>query len=98
MSFIHLGKILKVAKKSKEWLPDYLKLFLENILAYPSKQASIAQAIINDTRPRSCIPPSMHCYADIHNGMCNLTGLQHRSSEQHIEMGVARRKRDNYNL
>ena len=43
--------------KGKEWLPDYLKLFLENILKHPLKQASIGQAIINATRPRSCIPP-----------------------------------------
>ena len=41
---------------------------------------------------------SMHRCADIHNGMCNLTGLQHRSSEQHVEMGVTRRKRDNDDL
>ena len=34
-----------------------MKLFLENILKYPLKQASIDQAIINATRPRSCIPP-----------------------------------------
>ena len=41
---------------------------------------------------------SMHRCANIHNGMCNLTGLQHRSSEQHVEMGVTRRKCDNNDL
>ena len=43
--------------KGKEWLPDYLKLFLEKSLKHPLKQASIGQAIIYATRPRSCIPP-----------------------------------------
>ena len=41
---------------------------------------------------------SMHHCADVHIGMCNLTGLQHRSSEQHVEIGVTRRKRDNDDL
>ena len=41
---------------------------------------------------------STHRCANIHNGMCNLTGLQHRRSEQHVEMDVARRKRDNDDL
>ena len=41
---------------------------------------------------------SMHPCADIHNGMCNLTGLQHRSNEQHVEMGVIRKKCDNDDL
>ena len=44
-------------EKSKEWLSDYLKFFLENILKYPLKQASICQAIANAIRPRSCIAP-----------------------------------------
>lgn len=84
--------------KSKEWLPDYLKLFLENILEYTLKQTSIGQAVINAARPQSCIPQSMHCCADIHNSMCNLTGLQHRSSKQYVKMGVTRRKLDIYDL
>ena len=40
----------------------------------------------------------MHHCADVHIGICNLTGLQHRSSEQHVEIGVTRRKRDNDDL
>ena len=44
-------------EKSKEWLSDYLKFFLENFLKYSLKQASIGQAIANATRPRSCIAP-----------------------------------------
>ena len=44
-------------KKGKEWLPNYLKSFLEKILKHPLKQESIGQAVINATRPRSCIRP-----------------------------------------
>ena len=47
---------IESCEKSKEWPPDYLKLFLENTLKYPLKQESTGQAITNATRPRSCIP------------------------------------------
>ena len=47
-------------EKGKEWRPNYLKLFLENILKYPLKLASFGQAIINAIRPRSCIPPILY--------------------------------------
>lgn len=44
-------------EKGKEWLPRYLRIFLETIIKYPLKQASIGQAIVNAARPRSSIPP-----------------------------------------
>ena len=37
-------------------------------------------------------------YADIHNGFCDLTGLEQRRSEQQVKMVVGRRKRDNEDL
>ena len=46
---------IESCEKNKKWLPDYLKLFLENILKYHLKQASIGQAIANAARPGSCI-------------------------------------------
>jgi len=41
---------------------------------------------------------SMHWFASVHNAMCTLTELQHKTSEQHIELGVSRVKRDNDDL
>ena len=41
---------------------------------------------------------SMHRCASVHNAMCTFTGLQHKTSEQHIELGVSRVKRDNDDL
>ena len=38
---------------------------------------------------------SMHSCADVHNSMMELTNLQHKTSEQHIELGKNRIKRDN---
>ena len=38
---------------------------------------------------------SMHACADVHNSMMELTNLQHKTSEQHIELGKNRIKRDN---
>ena len=37
-------------------------------------------------------------YPDIHNGFCDLTGLEQRRSEQQVKMVVGRRKRDNEDL
>lgn len=48
---------IESCEKGIEWLPEYVKLFLDNIIKYPLKQASIGQAIVHATRPRSCIPP-----------------------------------------
>ena len=41
---------------------------------------------------------TMHRCAQVHNAMCNLTGLQHRSSEQHVELTTSRRRRDKKDL
>ena len=41
---------------------------------------------------------SMHRCASVHSAMCSLTGLQHKTSEQHIELGVSRVRRDNDDL
>ena len=38
---------------------------------------------------------SMHACADEHNSMTEVTNLQHKTSEQHIELGKNRNKRDN---
>ena len=37
---------------------------------------------------------SMHACTDVHNSMTELTNLQHKTSEQHIELGKNRIKRD----
>ena len=41
---------------------------------------------------------SMHRCASVHNAMTTLTKLQLNSSEQHVELGIARCKRDNNDL
>ena len=38
---------------------------------------------------------SMHRCAEVHNAMCNLTGLHHASSDQHVELTTSRRQHDN---
>ena len=37
---------------------------------------------------------SRHAYVDVHNSMTELTNLQYKTSEQHIELGKNRIKRD----
>ena len=41
---------------------------------------------------------SMHRCASVHDSMGNLTGQHHKTSEQHIELGTSRIKRDNSDL
>ena len=40
----------------------------------------------------------MHRCAEIHSSMSSLTSLLHVSSEQHVELGVSRKRRDNTDL
>ena len=39
----------------KEWIPSYLRLFMESMMKKELKQVSIGQAIVNAVKPRSCI-------------------------------------------
>ena len=41
----------------KEWLPNLLKTFLEDMIPSEVKQASIGQSIMHAARPRSSLPP-----------------------------------------
>ena len=41
----------------KEWIPSYLRLFMESMMKKELKQVSIGQAIVNAVKPRSCIAP-----------------------------------------
>ena len=43
----------------KEWLPTYLKVFMESLVKKDLKQVSIGQAIVNAVKPRSSIAPIM---------------------------------------
>ena len=41
---------------------------------------------------------AMHRCPEIHNSMSSLTSLLHVSSEQHVELGVSRKRKDNIDL
>ena len=43
--------------KGKEWLPNLLRMFLEDIIPSEIKQASVGQSIMHAARPRSSLPP-----------------------------------------
>ena len=83
-----------VRRCDKYWAGLWSELIIEQVL-YESVKKSRRTNRARCYRIRLLWVRSMHRCADIHNGMCNWTGLQHRSSEQHVEMGVTRRKRDN---
>ena len=42
---------------NKQWMPPYLRIFLENLLKDTVKQVSIGHAIVHATHPRSAVPP-----------------------------------------
>ena len=46
-------------KFGKEWVPGYLRLFIETLVKKDLKQTSIAQTIVNAVRPMSTIAPIM---------------------------------------
>ena len=41
---------------------------------------------------------SAHLCGEVHNAMATLTGHQHQTSEQHVELGTSRLKRDNTDI
>ena len=47
---------------------------------------------------RILLTNSMHRCARVHNAMSNLTGMQHKSSEQHVQMGSSHVKRHHKDL
>ena len=57
INFYPPNEIIESVERGKEWLPKYLRFFLQHLLKYPLRQVSIGQCIVNAVRPRSCIPP-----------------------------------------
>ena len=37
---------------------------------------------------------SLHKCAGVHDAMTTITNLKHKTSDQHVELGISRRKRD----
>ena len=44
-------------QQGKEWLPNYLRMFMELLIKYPLKQVSVGQAIVNAARPSRIVKP-----------------------------------------
>jgi len=52
-----LSETLKDPQKVKEWMPDLMQLFLENVVKDVRKQVAIGHSLIQAIRPRSVITP-----------------------------------------
>ena len=52
-----INEDIESIQQGKEWLPNYLRMFMELLIKYPLKQVSIGQAIVNAARPRSVVAP-----------------------------------------
>ena len=50
-------EMIKDIEFGKSWVPSYLRLLMETLIKNDLKQASIGQAIVSASRPRSCISP-----------------------------------------
>ena len=50
-------EMIKDIPFGKSWVPSYLRLLMEILVKNDLKQASIGQAIVSASRPRSCISP-----------------------------------------
>ena len=51
------NELIECVDQGKDWLPPYLRLFMEKLIKSPIRQASIGQTIVNVTRTRSSVPP-----------------------------------------
>jgi hypothetical protein len=48
---------IETLSRGTDWVPPFLRLFLETMIKDPLRQVSIGQSIVNVIRPRSSIPP-----------------------------------------
>ena len=88
-----------VRRSEKFWAGLWTDLIIEQVLMRAVKsRGGLTRGRGVSESVRVMWVNSMHRCASVHNAMCNLTGLQHRTSEQHIELGKSRIKRDNKDL
>ena len=84
-----------VRRSDKYWAGLWTDLIIEQCLMRSLKsRGGISRGRGITESVRQIWVHSMHRSAGVHNAMCNLTGNAHRTSEQHIELGKSRIKRD----
>ena len=87
-----------VRRSDRFWAGLWTDLIMEQVLMRALKSRGLTRGRGVNESVRVMWVNSMHRCASVQNAMCNLTGLQHRTSEQHIELGKSRVKRDNEDL
>ena len=88
-----------VQRSDRFWAGLWTDLIIEQVLMQAVKsRGGLTRGRGVSENVRVMWTNSLHRCASVHNAMCNLTGLQNNTSEQHIELGVSRVNRDNDDL
>ena len=88
-----------VRRTDKYWNGLWSDLIIEQVLMRSLKSRgglTRGRGVAESTRTLWVM--TMHRCAEIHDAMCTLTKLQHKSSEQHVELTSSRRQRDGKDL
>lgn len=88
-----------VRRSDKFWAGLWSDLIIEQVLMRSLKaRGGMTRGRGLSESVRVLWTNSMHRCASVHNAMSNLTGMQHKTSEQHVELSSARIARDNSDL
>ena len=88
-----------VRRSDRFWAGLWTDLIIEQVLMRSLKnRGGLTRGRGVSESTRVLWTNSMHRCASVHNAMSVLTGLQHRTSLQHVELGQSRIKRDNDDL
>ena len=88
-----------VRQSDKFWAGLWTDLIIEQVMmrSHKSRGGLTRGRGIHKTVRTMWICSSHRC-AGIHEAMTNLTGIKHRTSEQHVELGASRQLRDTADL
>ena len=81
-----------VRRSSRYWAGLWTDLIIEQVMMRSIKSRARGRGVTENVRIQWIY--SMHKCAGVHDAMTTATGLKHRTSEQHIEIGTSRSKRD----
>ena len=84
-----------VCRSSRYWAGLWTDLIIEQVMMRSIKSHG-GRARGREVTEAVCLQwiYSMHKCAGVHDAMTTTTNIKHRTSEQHVELGTSRRKRD----
>jgi hypothetical protein len=92
-------RLFTVRRSDRYWAGLWTDLSIEQVLVKSSKSCGgLTRGRGMTDSVRTLCMYSMHKCAAVHNAMTYVTGLSHRTSEQHVEIGSSLCHRDEHDL